>query len=58
MFLFYSICYPPENSFFLLRTKTNQTQMAMELWVIKVMNQIQTLTAESMCFQLWSVEPL
>lgn len=30
----------------------------MELWVIKVMNQIQTLTAESMCFRLWSVESL
>lgn len=45
-------------SFFYLWTKTNQTQMAMELWVIKVMNQIQPVTAESMCFGLWSVEPL
>lgn len=44
--------------FFFPCTKTNQTQMAMELWVIKVMNQIQPLTAESLCFQLWSVEPL
>lgn len=32
--------------------------MAMELWLIKVMNQIQNLTAESICFRLWSVEPL